>query len=290
MRKTGLIAFDLDGTILDSRKQISQYCIAVLEQCIRQGIWVVPATGRTVDGLSSQLLNISGIKYAITTNGAVVADLESGAALKNCFLPKETALEILRRLEQYHVMYDPYIKARGISQARFMNHLGEYGVKGEIERLVRSTRDVVENIIQFVEATDDGVEKINVFLADVSDREKIRRALSDIPGIVISSSLENNMEINARGATKGEALGWLADYLGVAQEETMAFGDGENDVTMLKAAGTGIAMANGVKAVLEAADETTLTNDEDGVAKAIERLVLRGNRQPCEDLDEKMHG
>ena len=50
MRKTGLIAFDLDGTILDSRKQISQHCIAVLERCIRQGIWVVPATGRTVDG------------------------------------------------------------------------------------------------------------------------------------------------------------------------------------------------------------------------------------------------
>ena len=93
-------------------------------------------------------------------------------------------------------------------------------------------------------------------------------------GIIISSSLYNNLEINAEGATKGNALMWLASHLGISRERTMAFGDGENDVTMLKAAGIGIAMGNGLEMAKRAADQVTLTNDEDGVADAIERLIL----------------
>ena len=85
----------------------------------------------------------------------------------------------------------------------------------------------------------------------------------------------NNLEINAEEATKGNALLWLADYLGIPREETMAFGDGENDISMLKAAGIGVAMGNASDQIKEAADEVTLTNDQDGVAAAIRNWVLK---------------
>ena len=139
---------------------------------------------------------------------------------------------------------------------------------------MRAPRDVYPSIIGHVEETGKDVEKINVYVADLGDREPLKKELSAIPGLIISSSLYNNIEINMEGATKGNALLWLASYLGISREETMAFGDGENDLSMLKAAGIGIAMANGIEAAKEAADEITLTNDEDGVAAAIERLVL----------------
>lgn len=274
MKKIGLIAFDLDGTMLNSHKRLSERNREALSRCASQGIWVVPATGRTVDGITPQIRSISGIDYAITTNGAAVADLKNGQILKHCTLSNETALKILHMLEKYHVMFDPYIKGRGISQSKFMDHLEEYGVKAEVKEMVQATRDVVPDIFRYVEDYGKGVEKVNVFCPDLKDKEIIREALSAIPGLVISSSMVNNIEINAQGATKGAALLWLAEYLGVERDATMAFGDGENDVSMLKAAGTGIAMANGVEAALQAADEMTLSNDEDGVAVAIEKIVF----------------
>jgi hypothetical protein len=155
-----------------------------------------------------------------------------------------------------------------------MDHLENYGLNSVSQTMVRSTRILVPDIIRYVEETGQDAEKINIFVKDPAEREPIKKELSAIPGIVICSSLYNNLEINAEGATKGNALLWLADYLGIAREETMAFGDGENDVPMLEAAGIGVAMANGVDAAKAAADELTLTNDEDGVAAAIERLVL----------------
>lgn len=118
-------------------------------------------------------------------------------------------------------------------------------------------------------------EKINVFLADLSDKESLREELSSVEGLAISSSMYNNLEINAEAATKGNALLWLADHLGIPREETMAFGDGENDISMLKAAGTGVAMGNASDHVKAAADEVTLTNEQDGVAAAIQTWILK---------------
>lgn len=85
----------------------------------------------------------------------------------------------------------------------------------------------------------------------------------------MSSSIPNNLEINAAGADKGGALIRLAARLGIPREATMSFGDGENDLSMIRMAGIGVAMANGEESVKEAADYITETNNEAGVAKAI---------------------
>ena len=171
-------------------------------------------------------------------------------------------------------MYDPYIDGRGISQPEFIGHMEDFGLSPVIQKMVLSTRDVVPNILNYVTECKKDVEKVNVYLADVKDIEPLRKELSGVEGIVISSSLYNNLEINALGATKGIALMWLAGYLGIAPEATMAFGDGENDLSMLEAAGVGIAMGNGLDIAKNAADQITLTNDVDGVADAIERLIF----------------
>ena len=132
-----------------------------------------------------------------------------------------------------------------------------------------------QDIYQYMVETKSCAEKINVFLADLSDKEILREELSSVEGLAISSSMYNNLEINAEAATKGNALLWLADHLGIPREETMAFGDGENDISMLKAAGTGVAMGNASDHVKAAADEVTLTNEQDGVAAAIQTWILK---------------
>lgn len=123
------------------------------------------------------------------------------------------------------------------------------------------------------------MRKIKLVALDLDGREVLRKELMAIPELSISSSVYNNLEVNAKGADKGAALLWLADYLGIDREETMSFGDGENDIPMIKAAGIGVAMGNALDTVKAAADTVTLTNDEDGVAAAIRKFIFGSSEE-----------
>ena len=88
------------------------------------------------------------------------------------------------------------------------------------------------------------------------------------------TTLTLNMEINAPGVHKGRGLMALAEHLGLRADQVMACGDSGNDLEMIRAAGLGVAMANATAPVLEIANYVTLSNEEDGVAAAVERFVL----------------
>lgn len=269
-----LIAIDLDGTLLNSRKRLSDQNREALISCIRKGIHIVPCTGRAVDGIPAEVKEIPGIRYAITTNGAVVEDTKENVVIDTRLLSCDLALELLRFVDPYHVMYDPYIDRRGITEPRFMDHLLEFALTSELQELVRNTRDVCPNIIKFVENARKPVEKINLFFGDMEERAKLRTELEKRNDILVTSSIINNLEINAPDATKGDAIIRLASHLGISPSQTMGIGDGENDFTMILKAGVGVVMKNGSKELMEAADYVTETNDEDGVASAIRKLVL----------------
>ncbi len=269
-----LIAIDLDGTLLDSKKHLSDTNRHALIQCIQHGIWIVPCTGRTVHGIPEEIRNISGIRYAITTNGAVIEDMEENVLIDTQLLSWELALELLNLVDYYRVMYDPYIDRRGITEPRFYDHLTEYGLSTELQEMVYQTRDVHPDIIEFVKKSGKPAEKINLFFPDMEERARLRAELEKRGDILVTSSIPNNLEINALGATKGDALLRLASHLGISGKQTMAIGDGENDFSMIQKAGTGVAMKNGSKELRGAADYITDTNDENGVASAISRLVF----------------
>lgn len=270
-----LIALDLDGTLLDSKKHLPPANEEALRDCLKRGIHIVPATGRTADGIPAELKAIPGVRYAITTNGAVVEDMKEKKILDSNLLPWELALEILQIADGFHVMYDPYVDQRGITEPRFYEHLSEYGLTPALQEMVRQTRDVHDNIIRFVAEAKKPVEKINLFFPEAEERAKLRSLLSGRKDILITSSMPMNLEINAPDATKGGGLSALAAVLGIAREETMAIGDGENDFSMIESAGIGVAMKNGRPDLLAAADYITDTNDEAGVAKAIRRFVFQ---------------
>lgn len=272
-----LIATDLDGTLLDGEKRVPEKNMSALAACADRGIEIVPATGRTVQGIPDELKLLPGVRYVITTNGAVVADLKENKIIDACRMSAETAIRILRLAEESadDIMYDVYIEGNGFSMERFMENVHKYVESEGLVALVRKTRQIVPDTIQYVKEQNRDIDKINLFFVDMDAKARMRETLKQVDGILVTSSIPNNLEINASGADKGGALLRLAKYLGMEPAETMAFGDGENDLSMMEKAGVGIAMENGEKSVRAAADYVTLTNEEAGVAAAIEKFVLK---------------
>ena len=174
---------------------------------------------------------------------------------------------MMARTSSDEIMYDVYVGGIGYTMPEFYNDVYKYVSSEGLAELVRRTRDTVSDNIAYLKERGQDAEKINMFFRDMDARKRMREELSKLPGILVSSSIPNNLEINAEGADKGGALLRLAARLGIARESTMGFGDGENDLSMIRMAGIGV--ANGHESVKEAADYITKTNNEAGVAKAI---------------------
>ncbi|MDO5418388.1 MAG: Cof-type HAD-IIB family hydrolase [Lachnospiraceae bacterium] len=268
-----LIALDMDGTLLNDEKKLSSGNREALEACIRNGIQIVPATGRPAAGIPDFIRNMPGVRYGILTNGARVADLESGAVISESLIPWELTYQVMEFLSAYPVAFDPYIDGRGNMEARFLHHLADYGLTPVMQTLVKSTRNEVEDELALVKNQKVPVEKINIFTADMNLRAELWEKLKQYKELIVTSSLPYNLEINAAAATKGGGLLKLAEHLGIRPEQTMAFGDGSNDLSMIQTAGIGVAMANAMEMLKEQADYITLSNEEDGVAAAIRHFL-----------------
>mgnify|MGYP002249290137 CR=1 FL=1 len=132
----------------------------------------------------------------------------------------------------------------------------------------------VPDNIRYVKEMGKEIDKINMFFTDMEARKRMRVSLGQIPGILVTSSIPNNLEINAAGADKGSDLLRLAEFLGIGREATMACGDGENDLAMPRAAGLGVALENGGAPVQPAGDLVTVSHNAAGVASARRTLGI----------------
>jgi len=270
-----MIFMDLDGTLLTSGKQLSPANRAALEQAAQRGIYIVPSTGRLYEGMPREVRELPFIRYVSAVNGAQVYDAVEKAVLRQAEIPLEAADRVLRYLESLPVLYDCYIDDWGYMAASSYDRIDAFVPDPAINRLVKGTRQPVEDLRRFVRQKGLPVQKIQLYFIDPDRRVlELERLARDFPELSVTSSLSNNIEINERHANKGEALLFLCRHLGLSAEEAMALGDGSNDLTMIQAAGIGVAMKNASPALLEAADYVTDTNDRDGVAKAIERFCL----------------
>lgn len=274
MSKIKLVAMDLDNTLLDSNKQISAHTQEVLKEAIRQKIFIVPATGRIFKAIPEVLRNMNGVRYALCSNGASVYDQKEDKIIYTNHLTKDTTFELLDILEKYHCTHDIYQNGQGYMEDRYLRHLDDYKVSGHLLELVHATRLEVKNLRKHIEKNPKGIEKISAFFDDMDEREMAREELIKRNIASVVSSLNNNIEINQFGCDKGDGLMHLAAHLGLSMDEVMACGDAGNDTMMIRAAGIGVVMENGKEDLKEIADFITKTNDEDGVAYAIEKFVL----------------
>lgn len=271
--KVRLIATDLDGTLLDDKKQVSARNREALRRASAKGILYVPATGRIFDAIPEPIRDFPFLRYAITVNGSGVYDRRQRKMLFRAEIPREQAADMCRFMRQYETLYDCYIDGRGYMEQRYYEQIDLY-FSEVVRPLVRETRTQVQDLAECIRERGD-VQKMQMLFRDMDLRARVLRELPEaFPNTLSTSSVSNNIEINIREANKGDALTRLCGYLGIDMSETLVFGDGGNDVTMLRAAGTGVAMGNACEEARAAADRFTLTNEEDGVADFLEKYVL----------------
>lgn len=275
-QKIKMIGLDLDGTLLNERKEILPYTRHVLGKAVERGIIVLVATGRPFAGIPEELRSCSGIRYALTANGARVIDAKEKKVLIEKLLPIKRAKKALEIFRKYDTLQEVYFDGQGYAEEDKLKNISHYHHDPNMWEYVLGSRKAVTDIMELTGETDRDVDKVQAIFADREEQEAAWQELEKQDGMVLVSSLGYNIEVNASGVNKGVALLELGNMLGIQPEEIMACGDRDNDIAMLKAAGLGVAMGNAEDEVKAAADYITLSNEEEGAAKAIERFVLRG--------------
>ena len=270
-----LVGLDLDGTLLAADHSISARNRAAITAALEQGCRVVPATGRPLTGVPAEFLELPGVDWAVTANGATVVRLADRQAVLKFWIPQAdffTAWELTRR---YDRVMDLFLDGQGYNSAGALAGAERWAPPG-MAGYMRTSRRPVESVEGFARQCPQ-VEKTNLFFAREAERAQARRELEATGLFEVTSSAPGNLELNARDVDKGRGLLALAGLLGIGPEQVMACGDSDNDTAMLRAVGLGVAMGNALPQVKAAAAWVTGTNEEGGVAQALERFVLEGH-------------
>ncbi len=264
-----LIATDIDGTLLNSRLEIPERNLHAIRAAQEKGIIFAISSGRFPENVYV-LLQDYGLRCPIIgTNGADVID-ENLNRLSETFIAPEAALRALKELVRLGSDFFMFARQAVCTSRETRKHHSELSFGDRIRALGIIYYHGPEDAAMLAER--GSVHKF--FVCDNVPLNQVRKALDGIPGIDLTQSSVNNIEVMPCGVDKGIGVRALADALGIPMAQVMTLGDEGNDVPMLRAAGFGVAMANGSAAARAAARYVTDTNDACGFAKAIERYAL----------------
>lgn len=270
-----MIGLDLDGTLLNDKKELTPYTREVLTEAIRQGVAVLIATGRPLTAIPEDLLYFPGMRYVVTSNGARIMDIAEEKVLIESTLSIEKTIEILNIVCEYDAIYEVFLNGRGYTIKDRLEKVEEYFGEPGMAEYMRSTRTPVESVHETVQKSGVPADKVHAIFKHMDERKEAIERLKEVEGILTTGAFKNTLEINKEGTSKAEGLIQLGKELGITREQIMACGDGMNDYEMIEKVGFGVAMENGNPRVKEIADYVTVSNEEDGVAKAIQKFVLK---------------
>lgn len=269
-----ILFLDLDGTLLDDNKQITAGNRRALQEALDRGHRVVITTGRPLASakIQNEKLGLTGNGcYIIAFNGGVIYDCGKQQAIYENYLTKATALKALRLCKEAGVHAQGYDATHVLVEPDHDREAVEYyrSTTGTVFRQVESfEKELQESVpkVLAISLTDrsalEGAEKL------------VKTELAEETDCLYSSNYY--MEIVAKGLNKGAAIVRLCGLLGVPVADSIAVGDQENDLMMIKTAGLGVAMANAIDTVKQQAGYvTTRDNNHDGVAEVVEKFLLK---------------
>lgn len=269
-----MVALDLDGTTLNSAGEVSARTREAFRRAAGEGVHIVVSTGRAYTSLPEQVKRIPDIDYAITSNGAHINDINTGESVYDSYLSVEAVRAAAKLYEKLDVEIEIFIDGQAYMDQTYHDHIVNHGIAYRNAEYVLWSRKPVAGVAKLMLDNETRIENINFCFSSVEKLESSRAEIESIPESTVTSSFPNNLEVGGPHTSKKAALIELMDRLGVKREELMCCGDAPNDIAMIEFAGLGVAVGNAWGGTKDHADYITASNDEDGVALAIEKFVL----------------
>jgi len=258
-----LIAFDLDGTLLDSRHQLNPKTIEAVEEVRSLGIKTLIATGRMYISAKPHTDSLGITDPVITYNGALVMNPVDNLELYHSPVPLRIAKKISKKVEECSYYLQTFL-----DDTLYVAEKNSYTKK--YEKIAGVTAETVGDLSEFM---DKGPTKMLIIEEDEDIQVDIKNFLlrNFSEEIEVSQSYPSFIEITKKGISKAVPLKRLAEENNLKREEVMAFGDGLNDLRMIEWAGVGVGMENAHPHLQEAADDIAHAHDELGVARYLKQ-------------------
>lgn len=266
------VVSDLDLTLLGPGSTLSEGTLKAINGLIAMGVHFVPASGRAFYSFPQNLLEIKGIQYAITSNGASIYEISSQTKLYETLLPAQVPEILFELLKDYPVTYEAFVDSVAYTEHTYYKDPQSFGVNQDTIAYVKATRHPVEDICQFTLEHKEALDCVDVIVPPERKLEVLELLRDNLAQAYITTSAPHLIELSSQDSGKHIGLKRLTELLNITMEEVVAFGDGDNDSEMLREAGLGICVKNASRACKEVADLETDYHHLDGVAKGIYRI------------------
>ena len=267
-----LIAFDMDGTLLSTKKEVLPSSREAIAEALHMGKVVAICTGRCPKMVELDRESIGDVRYAICCNGTILYDLVEHRVLSASPLSHDVIVRALDVLGDDDAMIDAFSGRGFFCQGSHLDSMDRYHM-GIYHSLYRATATLVPDIRTQLLDPSVTYQKFIFHCASPQLRQSVRDRVAGLP-VELANSEVSSLEFSPAGVDKGSGLLALANLLGIPQAETIAVGDADNDLGMLRAAGLGVAMGNANESARAAADAVVADNDHGGCAEAIRRFLL----------------
>ena len=287
-----LVAIDLDGTMLNSYGIVTEETKKVIKNTIDRGVEVIIASGRAMDSIKTIAKEIGSEKYFIAGNGSIIYDIQNEEIIYEKYLKKEKILEIIKLCEENSIAYNVYTGKAIISKVLKYNVLFYYKENLKKPENQKTNINIVQDVYEYVKnLNEEKFLKVTVCDDNKSIFNSIIRKLRNIQEIEVLDVLHMSRKVITQGTEeidigyyyteisnenvdKWEALKFLMKKTNISREELITIGDNINDKKMIENAGLGIVMQGSTPVVTEIADYITDTNNNNGVAKALEKYCI----------------
>ena len=286
-----LLAMDMDGTLLNYKKEVTPAVRAALDDAAAAGKVLAFATGRAVDELLPYRGDLAAVRYAIAESGALLFDRKEEKILHRMTFSAEQAAAVMKIAGMEDISVQAFSEGRNNLPEKMMADIARYHMEPYKEQYETCAR-TVPDMEAFVLSRPAEFEKLSLYHTDTAARERSLKRLVDAGlcaapenGSTASSGdgkLEmcyaevTSIELSPTGAHKGAGLLALCKLLGIGQEETMAIGDNANDTMLLLTCALPLAVGNAIPEIKSIAKHVVADHEHDGCAEAIRTYLLGG--------------